>query len=67
MKRIFSLLTLVLIAVSVFTLAPQKMSYQTVIQNSNNTLINSTNVVLHICILHDSSTGTDVNVETQSG
>ena len=65
MKKIITILAAVLITVSVFAQAPQKMSYQAVIRNASNTLVTSTPVGMQISILQGSSTGTAVYVETQ--
>jgi len=66
MKKIFTLLSVVLITANVFAQAPQKMSYQAVIRNSSNALITSVAVGMRISILQGSSTGMAVYVETQT-
>jgi hypothetical protein len=66
MRKIYSILAVLLLTVSVFAQAPQKMSYQAVIRNSSNALITSTPVGMQISILQGSSTGTPVYVETQT-
>ncbi len=63
MKYIYSILAGLLLTVSVFAQAPQKMSYQAVIRNSSSTLITSTPVGMRISILQGSATGTAVYVE----
>lgn len=65
MKKLLVVLA-VLVAVSVFAQAPQKMSYQAVIRNSSSTLMTSTTVGMQISILQGSSSGTPVYVETQT-
>jgi len=65
MKFFFSIVSWFLLTASVFAQAPQKMSYQAVIRNSNNALITSTTVGMQISILKGSSNGTPVYVETQ--
>ena len=65
MKKIYSILAGILLTVSVFAQAPQKMSYQAVIRNNSNTLITSTPVGMQISILQGSASGTAVYVETQ--
>jgi hypothetical protein len=62
-KNIYSILAWLLLTVSVFAQAPQKMSYQAVIRNSSSTLITSTPVGMRISILQGSATGTAVYVE----
>ena len=66
MKRILSVLALVLVAMQVFAQAPQKMSYQAVIRNSANELVVNTQIGMQISILQGSATGSAVYVETQT-
>jgi hypothetical protein len=66
MKKIFTFLPFLLLALSVFAQAPQKMSYQAVIRNSSDALVSSTVVGMRISILQGSATGTPVYVETQT-
>jgi hypothetical protein len=66
MKKIYSIIAGLLLTVSVFAQAPQKMSYQAVIRNSSNALLTSTAVGMKISILQSSSTGAAVYVETQT-
>jgi len=49
-----------------FAQAPQKMSYQAVIRNASNALIDNQSVGMQISVLQGSSTGTPVYVETQT-
>ncbi|MBN1790725.1 MAG: hypothetical protein JW830_09530 [Bacteroidales bacterium] len=65
MKRINILLINVLFAVSVFSQAPEKMSYQAVIRNASGELVRSSPVGIKISILQGSAAGTPVYVETQ--
>ena len=65
MKKIYSILTGILLTASVWSQAPQKMSYQAVIRNSSNALVTSTAVGMKISVLQGSATGTAVYVETQ--
>jgi len=66
-----SLLSRILLIISLFpelqlyAQAPQKMSYQAVIRNTNNELIRSTAVGVKISILTGSLTGSAIYVETQ--
>lgn len=57
---------MLLITLSVFAQAPQKMSYQAVIRNNSNALLTSTQLGMQISVLQGSSTGTPVYVETQT-
>ena len=64
--KFYSILSGLLLTVSVFAQAPQKMSYQAVIRNSSNALITSVPVGMRISILQGTSMGTAVYVETQT-
>ncbi len=73
MKTILSKLTGVAVFVMVLVSmqnvtaqAPQKMSYQAVVRNSNNELVTSKSVGMRISILQGSATGTPVYIETQT-
>jgi uncharacterized protein (TIGR02145 family) len=55
-----------LISSSIFAQAPQKMSYQAVIRNSNDSLLISTSVGMRISLLQSSPTGTVVYSEIQT-
>ena len=66
MKRIFTILAIVILAATVFAQAPQKMSYQAVIRDAGNALITSHAVGMQISILQGSATGTPMYVETQT-
>jgi uncharacterized protein (TIGR02145 family) len=66
MKKIFTLGAAILLTASVFSQAPQKMSYQAVIRNSSNTLVINTQVGMQISILQGAANGTAVYVETQT-
>ena len=55
-----------LISLSIFAQAPQKMSYQAVIRNSNNALITSKPVGMQISILQGSTIGAAVYIERQT-
>jgi hypothetical protein len=65
MKKITTLLVL-LVTTIILAQAPQKMSYQAVLRNTNNSLITNTTVGMRISILQGSETGTAVYVETQT-
>jgi hypothetical protein len=55
-----------LINTSIFAQAPQKMSYQAIIRNSNDSLLVSTSVGMRISLVQGSPTGTVVFSETQT-
>jgi hypothetical protein len=63
-KSLLFLFVLMLSAAALFAQAPQKMSYQAVVRNANNTLVTNQNVSAKISILQGSINGTPVYVET---
>lgn len=65
MKKIFTILTAVFITATLWAQTPQKMSYQAVIRNASNNLVNTSPVGIRISILQGSPSGTAVYVETQ--
>ena len=65
MKKTFSIVAGLLLTMSVFAQAPEKMSYQAVIRNTSNNLVTTT-VGMKISILQATATGTAVYVETQN-
>jgi len=66
MRKIIILLVAVLLSASIYAQSLQNMSYQAVIRNTDNTLVNNTAVGIRISILQGSATGTSVYVETQN-
>jgi hypothetical protein len=72
MKKINSILACLLLTASLFLTqqvtaqAPQKMSYQSVIRNSNNVLLADTAVGIKISVLQGTALGTAVYEETQT-
>jgi uncharacterized protein (TIGR02145 family) len=65
MRKLYSILVAVVISLSLFAQAPQKMSYQAVIRNNSDQLVKSSPVGMRISILQGSSSGTVVYTETQ--
>ena len=65
-KLLLSLFVLMLTVATLFAQAPQKMSYQAVVRNANNTLVTNQNVSAKISIIQGSMYGTPVYVETHS-
>ncbi len=55
MKKLITILTVVLITTSVFAQAPQKMSYQAVIRNSGGALVTNQSVGMRVSISTDSA------------
>lgn len=69
MKKIITLLALVMvhaIGFAQYDTAPQKMSYQAIIRNSNNELVKNTTVSLKLSILAYTITGEAIYIETHS-
>ena len=66
MKKLFTLLVIVVLTSSVFSQSPQKMSYQCVIRNASGALVANHAVGMKVSILQGSATGTAVYVETQT-
>jgi hypothetical protein len=66
MKRVSLISVLLFVAVQLWAQAPEKMSYQAVIRNSNNQLVVNQQVGMYISILQGSSNGSVVYAETQS-
>ena len=66
MKNVLSIFTLVIISVSVFAQSPEKMSYQSVVRNTNGNLVQNTNIGIRVSILKASQFGAAVFVETHT-
>ena len=66
MKKLYTLLTSLLITSALFAQAPEKMSYQAVVRDANNALIMNQAVGMKIQILQGSVSGTTVYEETQT-
>ena len=65
MIKLFALLAAILLTAAVWGQSPQKMSYQVVIRNGSNLVINHA-VGMKISILQGSESGTSVYIETQT-
>ncbi len=63
MKKIFTLLFLVLITFTLSAQAPQKMSYQFIVRNASGSLVTNGPVGVRVAILQGSPTGTVVYQE----
>ena len=66
MKRIFTILSGVLITTILWAQVPEKMSYQAVVRDANNSLVTSQTIGMQISILAGNASGTAVYVETQN-
>ena len=65
MKTLYTLI-LLLIAINLFAQSPEKMSYQAVIRNSDNELMQNSTIGMKISILQGSVTGVAVYIETHT-
>jgi hypothetical protein len=66
MNRLFTVFCAIFISCILFAQAPAKISYQAVIRNSSNVLVNNTIMGMQISILQDSFDGEEVYVETHT-
>jgi hypothetical protein len=66
MKNLYTAFISILLTATMFAQSPQKMSYQAVIRNSSDQLVNNHAVGMKVSILQGSATGPAVYVETQT-
>lgn len=66
MKRLYTLLVSLSIMTMLLAQSPEKMSYQAVIRNSNNSLVSNTQIGMKISILKGSADGTEIYTEIQT-
>lgn len=66
MKKIVTILTAVFLTATLWAQSPEKMSYQSVIRDTDDNLVANQTVGMQISILQGSSTGTAVYTETQT-
>lgn len=66
MKKLFTIVIVMLFSLITFAQSPELMSYQAVIRNSSNVLVSNTQVAMQISILQGSSSGIPIYVETQN-
>ena len=64
MKRIFTVITVVLLSLKLWAQAPQRFSYQAVVRGLNNELVSSKQVGMQISLLQGTENGNAVYVET---
>ena len=64
MKRIFKVITVVLLSLKLWAQAPQRFSYQAVVRGLNNELVSSKQVGMQISLLQGTENGNAVYVET---
>jgi len=66
MKKLLTLIAATLIVASTFSQSPDKMTYQAVVRDANQSLVTSQAIGIQISILQGSPTGTIVYTETQT-
>jgi len=66
MKKLYTILTAVIITASAFAQAPQKMSYQSVIRDDGGALVVQKMVSIRISVLVGSETDGAIYVETHA-
>ena len=66
MRKLFAIITALLLSAGVFAQAPQKMSYQCVIRNATGILVTNQSIGVKISILQGSPLGTVTYSETYS-
>jgi uncharacterized protein (TIGR02145 family) len=66
MKKIYTILAVLLITASSFAQAPEKMSYQAVVRNSSDALVANQAIGMQISILQGSATGSVAYSEIQT-
>lgn len=64
MKKIFTFILTVLCAVTLFAQAPEKFTYQAMVQNASNALVINAQVGVRVNILQGSATGDAVHSES---
>ena len=65
-KLLLILISTLFLGNCLFAQAPNKMSYQAVVRNSNNVVVSNHTVGMRISILQGTATGTSVYTETQT-
>jgi hypothetical protein len=66
MKKLFTLIVIIVLTISIFAQSPQKMTYQAVIRNASGALVANHAVGMKISLLQGSASGTVVFAETYS-
>jgi hypothetical protein len=66
MRTLFTILTSLLLTAHIIAQSPSKMSYQAVIRNSSDNLVQNKQLGMKISILQGSNTGSSVYTETQT-
>ena len=66
MKKLYTILLLIMFAFGLSAQPPEKISYQAVVRNSSNALVSNQTVGMKVSILQGSATGTVVFAETHT-
>ncbi|MFT4696186.1 MAG: hypothetical protein ACI8RY_001357 [Urechidicola sp.] len=66
MKKIYTLIAILALSISMFAQAPEKMSYQAVVRDASGVLITSSSVGVRLSVVQGTPTGTTVYSETHS-
>ena len=66
MKKLTTLIAILLCTVTLIAQAPEKFTYQAVVRNASNSLVSNAQVCVRVSLLQGSATGNAVYVETQS-
>jgi len=65
MNKVNTIIAAILLSLNIFAQSPEKISYQAVIRNSENSLVKNNQVGMQISILQNAANGNAVYVETQ--
>ncbi len=66
MNKLIILITTIFLTFNIWAQSPEKMSYQSVIRNTNGVLVKNQNISLQISILQGNVSGTSVYTETHT-
>ena len=66
MKKLTTLINLVLLSVILYAQAPQQLSYQAVIRDSTNNIVGNKEIGMQLSIIQGAIDGSEVYVETQA-
>jgi hypothetical protein len=66
MKNLYPFLILLFLSLNIYAQSPEKMSYQAIVRDANNTLVANKTIGMQISILQSNITGTVVYAETHT-
>ena len=66
MRNLYTLLILLFLSLSIYAQSPEKMSYQAVVRDANNTLLANKTIGMQISIIQSTISGTAVYTESHS-